>query len=102
MARYSTKGKPQARPSKNLLPVWIILAGVGLLLVAAWAIWGSQSSNANIKTTGSPRLTVEKDTIDHGDVKLGSTIRDDVRVTNTGDQPLRFVQAPYIEVKEGC
>ncbi len=57
---------------------------------------------ASVEVKGAPRLKVEKDTIDHGDLKLGNPVRDDIRVTNVGDQPLRFSEAPYIEVKEGC
>jgi hypothetical protein len=107
MARYSTKRKPQAKPHRSLSPVWLIVAGVGLVLAALLATLGGGASNkgensTNIEVNGAPRLKVEKDTIDHGDVKLGTPVRDTVRVTNIGDQPLRFSEAPYIEVKEGC
>ena len=101
MPRYRTKLKP--KPKKSLLPLWLALAGLGLVLIAGWAIWGSNAQgNANVEVKGEPRLKVEKDSIDRGDIKLGTPIRDDIRVTNVGDQPLRFTEAPYIEVKEGC
>ncbi|RPI29875.1 MAG: hypothetical protein EHM70_15320 [Chloroflexota bacterium] len=103
MARYSTKHKPKQKPKKSLLPLWLALVGLGLVLVAGWSVWSSNSqAKANIEVKGAPRLKVEKDTIDHGDIKLGNQIRDDIRVTNVGDQPLRFTEAPFIEVKEGC
>ena len=103
MPRYSTKLNPKQKPKKSLLPFWLALAGLGLVLIAGWAIWGSNAQgNANVEVKGEPRLKVEKDAIDRGDIKLGTPIRDDIRVTNVGDQPLRFTEAPYIEVKEGC
>jgi cell division septal protein FtsQ len=101
MARYKTKVKLKSK--RNLTPLLLALAGLGMVLISGWAILNSGSkSNANVEVKGSPRLKVDKDSIDHGDQKLGNQIQDDIRVTNIGDQPLRFTDAPYVEVKEGC
>jgi hypothetical protein len=101
MARYRTKAKE--KPKQSLLPLWLVLAGIGFVLVAVWAFSSSSTlTKANVEVKGTPRLKVEKDKIDHGDVKLGTPIQDDVRVTNVGDQPLVFTEAPYLQVKEGC
>ncbi len=95
--------KPKPRPKNSLLPLWLALAGLALVLIAGWAILSSSAqSKASVEVKGAPRLKVEKDTIDHGSIKLGNPVRDDIRVTNVGDQPLVFTQTPYIEVKEGC
>ncbi len=103
MPRYSTKSKPKLKPKKSLLPLWLALAGLVLVLIAGWALLSNNvQSSASIEVKGAPRLKVEKDTVDHGQVKLGTPISDVVRVTNVGDQPLQFTEAPYIEVKEGC
>lgn len=103
MARYSTKLKPKQKPKKSLLPLWLSLAGLALVLIAGWAFWSSNAqTKANVEVKGAPRLKVEKNKIDHGEIKLGSPIRDDVRVTNVGDQTLRFTEAPYVEALEGC
>ena len=101
MSRYKTKIKP--KPKRSLLPLWLALAGLGLIILAGWAISnGNNQPKANIEVKGAPRLKVDKDTIDHGDVTLGNQISDVVLVTNVGDQPLRFAEVPYLEVKEGC
>ncbi len=103
MPRYSTKLKPKAAPRKSLAPLWISLAGLVLVLLAGFALWSNnQQVKANVQVKGEPRIKVEQDIIDHGDVKLMSTIQDNIRVTNIGDQPLRFSEAPYIKVLEGC
>ena len=103
MARYSTKIKPKQKPKPSLMPIWLSLIGVALILFAGWAIWSSNAqSKATVEVKGAPRLKVDKEKIDHGDLKLGTPVKDDVRVTNVGDQPLRFAEAPYVEVKEGC
>ncbi len=101
MPRYRT-AKIKPRQKRSLLPIWLALAGLGLVLIAGWAIFSSVPAKARIEVKGAPRLKVEKDIIDHGQVKLGVPITDSVRVTNVGDQPLQFSEAPYIEVKEGC
>lgn len=103
MARYRTKTKPKLKPKKNLLPLWLALTGLILVLVAVWALMNNNAqTKANIVVKGEPRLKVEKTVIDRGNIKLGTLVRDDIRVTNIGDQPLRFTDTPYIEVLEGC
>ena len=102
MPRYS-KSKPKPRPRHSLAPLWLALGGLVLVLFAGWALLnGSAQPKADIDVKGAARLKVEKDIVDHGDLKLGTPIKDDIRVTNVGDQPLRFFAAPYVEVKEGC
>jgi cell division septal protein FtsQ len=101
MPKYRTKSRPN--PKQRLLPLFLALAGLVLVMFGGWALLSNNAqTKANIEVKGAPRLKVEKEIIDHGDVKLGTQIRDDVTITNTGDQPLHFTQAPYLEVKEGC
>ena len=102
MSSYRSKIKPKAKSKRSLLPLWLALAGLALLLAALWAIQGRTQPNANIEVSGAPRLKVETEKIDRGNIKMGTPVRDDIRVTNVGDQPLRFTEPPYVEVKEGC
>jgi hypothetical protein len=104
MPRYSTKYPPAHKAGPGPLPLILALAGIVLILLAGWAIWntGAPAEKASIQVKGAPRLKVEKDSIDHGRVKLGTPITDEVRITNVGDQPLRFTRAPYLQVLEGC
>jgi hypothetical protein len=45
---------------------------------------------------------VDQEKVDLGIVKLGQTVDVKFKLTNVGDQTLRFSKAPYIEVLEGC
>ena len=85
---------------------WIIglLLAVALLLVAAaaYALSGSGGNPAAVEVSGAPRLRVDRELVDLGDIPLGRTVQVDFRLTNVGDQPLRFTETPYIEVVEGC
>ena len=50
----------------------------------------------------NPRLRVDRESIDLGDVKLGTMVEAAFVLTNTGGQTLRLSEPPYIEVVEGC
>jgi hypothetical protein len=55
-----------------------------------------------VEVQGAPKLKLDQPKIDLGDVKLGQTVSASFTVSNVGDQPLKFSEAPYIEVIEGC
>jgi hypothetical protein len=81
----------------------LIVGGLALLGLAAYALFGNGAGGAAaIEVKGSPRLKVDRESLDLGDVQLGQTVEARFRLTNVGDQPLRFAEAPYIEVVEGC
>lgn len=102
MGRHKTKLRP--KQVKKSFPLWLIISGLALVVVAIVALMATGGENKiDIEVTGAPKLKVEQDVYDYGDVKLGGVpIRTVVKVTNVGDQPLRFKEAPYIEVLEGC
>ncbi len=80
-----------------------ILAGLILLGLTTFLSWRGQSRpGAAIEVSGRPSLKVSQETIDLGNVRLGQTVQASFELTNVGDRPLRFAEAPYIEVVEGC
>ena len=86
--------------------LWVILGGVVLLALAiavlAWNGNGQGDNATLIKQLGAPAIEVSHTEINLGDVKLGQWVQAEFKVTNVGDQPLKFSEAPYIFVKEGC
>jgi hypothetical protein len=97
--RYSKKRRQQNKP---WLPIILALTGVALVGLAFWALRSKPSNSANIEVTGAPSLKADKEEVNLGDVKLGQTVEVSFQLTNVGDQTLRFSEAPYIEVVEGC
>jgi hypothetical protein len=97
------KLRSNSKPKPHRLLLWLALTALGLVVISGWLISNSSAwtKMSGGKTSG-PRLSVEKETIDHGKVKLGVPVYDSVRVTNLGDQPLRFIEEPSIEVAQGC
>lgn len=94
MAKKNQKYKKQNR--KRSFPWLLVGLGGGLLLLAA-TLFARNGSGG-----GTPSITVDQKKIDYGEVKFGVGKSFAIKVTNTGDGPLRFKENPYIEVVEGC
>ncbi|HEX7974789.1 MAG TPA: DUF1573 domain-containing protein [Anaerolineales bacterium] len=98
-------GKQKSRRKRGNPPVPILLGVGGLLLIAAIFLslkGGGSGSKVAIDVKGAPSLKADKENIDLGNVKLGKTVEVSFQISNTGDQPLRLTEAPYVEVVEGC
>jgi len=103
----STKTSKKVAPSKKQrFPIWlplIIVAGVALIVVALVGGGNTPSASPTApQVSGAPALQVDREKIDLGDVPLGQTVSVKFEVANTGDQPLRFTEKPYVEVVAGC
>ena len=103
MSQHKNKKILRHGRKRQALPLMLLLGG-GLLLVvgAAYAFFKPSQPKADIEVIGAPRLNVNNELVNLGDVKLDRTVEASFLVTNTGDQTLRFTDAPYIEVLEGC
>ena len=87
------------RRQKNILPIPLIAALLGgiLLIAAVLFVFASNSDGG-----GTPKLAVDQQMIDYGDVKFNVEKTFAIKVTNVGDGVLRFKEKPYIQVLEGC
>ena len=93
----------EAQANRSPWPVVLIIAATAFLVVAVYFLTaGSAAPAAAIEVNGSPRLRVDRELVDLGIVQLGKTVQVDFRLTNVGDRPLTFTEAPYVEVVEGC
>ena len=89
--------KKHRRQNKLSTPLIALVIG-GVLLVAAALFFAFGGSDGG----GMPKLVVDQEKIDYGDVKFDTPKTFAIKVTNTGDGALRFKEAPYIQVLEGC
>ncbi len=103
----STKQSKRIAPKKKQrIPIWlpvIIVAGLALIVVAV--VSGNPNAPAakpTIEVSGAPRLKVDKEKVDFGNVTLGQTVEVKFEIANVGDQPLSFKEKPYVEVAVGC
>ena len=107
MSKYKSKKQKKKTAFQDILPtpLLLVLAGIVLIAGAFFAVWRSGQSSGpqvSVEVNGSPSLKVDQDKVDLGDVPLGKTVSVSFELSNTGDQPLRFSQTPYVEVVEGC
>ena len=100
------KSKRMALRKQRTAPPWplfFIAGGILLLGITAFTAWQRVNTpKAALEVTGAPRLKVDREQVDLGDVRLGQPVEVAFKLTNVGDQPLRFKEAPYVEVLEGC
>ncbi len=82
------------KQTQNYPWLFVALGGV-LLVIAAFFL-------ANRDGGGTPSIVVDQQKIDYGDVRFGVEKSFAIKVTNTGNGTVRFKEAPYIEVLEGC
>lgn len=103
MSQHKNKKHLRHHRKKKTWPMIMLLAGVLLLVVAAFSLFKPPSEpKVGIEVSGAPSLKVDQETVNLGDVKLGQTVQVEFKLMNVGDQPLRFSKAPYIEVLAGC
>ncbi|PKO16633.1 MAG: hypothetical protein CVU39_07360 [Chloroflexi bacterium HGW-Chloroflexi-10] len=87
---------------RNQLPLFLALGGIAVLLIAAFFAFQKKATPYTPEVSGTPSLKVDKERVDLGEVKLGQTVQVSFGLKNVGDQPLKFSDVPYVEVKEGC
>lgn len=97
------KKNVKSQRSNNPLPLILVsLGGLLIIIVIVFALRGSSKPSIEPQVSGAPALAVDQEQIDFGDVKLGEWVEASFLLTNVGDQPLRILEKPYIEVMEGC
>lgn len=102
--RSIRKGRYRRKDQKLLIP----LALFSLVVILLAAFFAFRPRGARIdpnyvpEVNGAPSLKADKEQIDFGDVKVGEWVSASFELTNVGDEKLRFLKEPYIEVREGC
>ena len=104
MAKTGKNSRQRSRNQGNAsrFPLFLVLGGAAILIITAILAFQPKPEPYTPEVTGKPSLQVDQEQIDFGDVKLGKTVTASFKLKNVGDQPLRFSEAPYIEVREGC
>jgi len=84
--------------------IWVISAGI-LLVASVVFVFVQNANRINpelVEVQGRPAVKVDQEVIDYGYVRLNTNLTFDIKVTNIGDQTLRFSDTPYVEVLDGC
>jgi hypothetical protein len=102
--RRSPRPRHTASPLKQR--GWLLLAtlAAALLVVGGAVLLWPRNSQPSVapQVTGAPRVAVSQEVVDYGDVKINSSVETVFRVQNVGDQPLRILGEPQVELVQGC
>ncbi len=104
-ARTAERGRRRRERERKEKLWWTVpFVVVGLLVVigAGLLIHGTIQATADVKGVNGPRLQVDRDKIDFGDVHLGKTVRASFKITNGGDGTLKLDVPQVATVVEGC
>jgi hypothetical protein len=104
MSKSKNRRNPRQRRRGPVIPIVLALGGLLLVGLAAASLLRSREKPADLipAVSGGPSLQVDQEKIDLGDVPLGTPVRAQFTLTNSGDRPLQLTEDPYIEVVEGC
>jgi hypothetical protein len=108
MSKKSRRKRKQRRSqAKARRFPWLGFAVSGLalailLLVVVVQPWSGDEPQVTPQVTGAPRLMVDQPIVDEGYVKYNVPIRTTFRLSNVGDQPLKILQTPQVQLVEGC
>jgi hypothetical protein len=94
--------RAKAKRRSPLLPGLLVVGGIALVGLAAFALLSGNRQVFVPEVTGAAALRVDHTEEDLGDVPLGHSVRVAFEVSNVGDRQLRFTAPPYVEVVEGC
>ena len=107
MSKHSNRRRSASRNGRqrNLTPV--VILGSALIVVIAGLWFAMSRSTASQPTVpvivnGSPRLQIDQELIDFGQVPVGKMVKASFVLSNTGDQALTISHPPVPEVLEGC
>lgn len=101
----NARRKANSEKKKLPLPLLLVVGGVLLIAGALYAVWqaGQPSlETAPAETSGSPRLQVDQEVVDLGDVPVDQVVDVTFKIANTGDGTLRISEQPVVRVVEGC
>lgn len=99
--KSSPKAQPRSRWPKFVVPG--LLAVVVVIGAGTWFFLQKPSPQVvAAQYTGGPRLAVDNDLIDFGNLRFEKFVTARFRLRNVGDQPLRLAVNRQVEAIEGC
>lgn len=101
-----SKHKMANEPASPKRPAWLlpalVVGGLVALLAIVAAFTAGRREPFMPEVTGAPRAEVDVTRVDHGAVAFNQPVESVYRVRNVGDQPLRILGEPRVELVEGC
>jgi len=97
--------KKTEKQNRTVIIFASLIALGGLLLISAAFLLLPRQKNSPTSASneaGAPRLEVDREQIDFGDVPVGQVVTASFELTNTGNSTLRFTEEPSVKLEAGC
>ncbi len=100
----SRRHRERRRKSRRHRRLRHFAALAALMLIGGLYLLAAQGSRtaAFPDEPGTPRVEVDREAIDLGDVPVGKWVTASFTITNSGDGRLRFRNAPWVKAVAGC
>lgn len=92
------KGQAKRRRRWRGWRLWAGAAAAAAIIVAGGTLWSPSLETIE----GTPRLMVDRETIDLGELRFSAPARAVFALSNTGTGSLRIVETPRVVVAKGC
>ena len=76
---------------------WFALGAIVLIVLLAGALWWSPTA-----TGGRPRLTLDREVVDLGDLQFDTPARVVFTLSNAGDGQLKIAEELSVKAVKGC
>ena len=99
-----SRSRNNKRSSRQSLWPWLAGIGVLALIVGGAVVWTTSRPGTAVtpQVVGAPKLAVDQTVVDEGYVQYNVPVRTTFRLSNVGDQPLKIVGQPMVELVDGC
>ena len=108
----SSRKKQRAKKAENAAPrlsrPLLLLIGIAAVALVAIILLMTRPQEVDLgdytpEVTGGPHLVVvSQETQDFGDVAVNTPVQSVFRIRNVGDQVLRILNEPEVELVRGC
>ncbi len=109
MGKKTRKRRNQKRSKQksNNRFFWGLLGFAGLIVAIAAVVMQPKDytvpDDYEPEVEGAPKLAViSSETVDYGDVRLGTTVETVFQIQNVGDENLQILGEPVVELLQGC
>jgi hypothetical protein len=104
MSRMKIKKKTDEPKNTPILSIALAIGALLIIAAGYYLVSPKDQIDPNFvpEVIGAPRLKVDKERVDLGDVKFGKTVYATFMLTNVGDKVLYLTENPSIELIEGC
>ncbi len=84
-------------PARRARWIWTALGAIVLIVIATGTLWWFPAASG-----GRPRLVLDRDEVDLGDLAFAAPARVVFTLTNAGGAPLRIAEGVRVTAVKGC